>query len=115
MQTKLNMYKNMNVIIERQSRLDKYVTGKTTLDSHYRNRGSWKYGSLKNLCKRQHSLFIKKNKLWNNEAILENSVKVGPSRNYFGSKSCEFSWEGIARFMYTPSEKFDVYVSCCYT
>lgn len=60
MQTKLDMYKNMNVIIERQSRLDKYVTGKTTLDSHYRNRGSWKYGSLKNLCKRQHSLFIKK-------------------------------------------------------
>lgn len=40
MQTKLDMYKNMNVIIERQSRLDKYVTGKTTLDSHYRNRGS---------------------------------------------------------------------------
>lgn len=30
MQTKLDMYKNMNVIIERQSRLDKYVTGKTT-------------------------------------------------------------------------------------
>lgn len=114
MQTKLDMYKNMNVIIERQSRLDKYVTGKTTLDSHYRNRGSWKYGSLK-ISARDSTLYLLKNKLWNNEGILENSVKVGPSRNYLGSKSCEFSWEGIARFMFTPSEKFDVYVSCCYT
>lgn len=87
--------------------------GKIIFDSYYRNWGLWKYGSLK-IFVRDSIFYLLKNKFWNNEGILENFVKVGLSRNYFGSKFCEFLWEGMVCFMFMLLEKFDVYVLCCY-
>lgn len=70
-------YKSIHVIIEWQSRLDKYGTGKITLDSPSRNRGSWKYGSLKNLYTRQRSLFKKYKQRRNSSKVISvNLVQV---------------------------------------